>query len=604
MHNLLKQYFGFDSFRPLQEKIINHVLSGHDTCVVMPTGSGKSLCYQLPALALDGVTLVISPLIALMKDQVDGLRANGIKAACINSTIPTTDIQTILAEVKQGTWKLLYLAPERLAMPVFREQLKNLPIRLITVDEAHCISEWGHDFRPDYRNLASLRELFPGVPWIALTATANEQVRNDIVKQLGLKDGRMFLSSFNRPNLTYLVRPKQQWLKIAARALESVRGSSAIIYCSSRKETEKIAIKLTQNGYPALPYHAGLEDRVRRETQEKFIRDECPVIVATIAFGMGIDKPNVRLVIHTDLPRSIEGYYQETGRAGRDGLPSTCLFFFNPGDRWKREYFIRQITDHEEQERSRKQVEDMVRYAQIAHCRRKFLLGYFGENWNHPSCGSCDHCLGEEAEIYAPISTKQETYDRELFEVLRILRKQLADARRVPAFVIFGDRSLREMARLYPQSQTSFRKIYGVGAEKAKTFGTTFIEVICAYAKTHDNKPDLTSPTVSSITSNTLSDTLSETKTHLQQKRSLKEMASLRGLAESTILNHLEKIAARESVEMSHLYPDTERLNKIKDAFQASKGWMLTPVRERLGHDFSFEELRLARLTLRSLDPN
>ncbi len=601
MRNLLKQYFGFESFRPLQEEVINHVIAGRDACVIMPTGSGKSLCYQLPALALNGVTLVVSPLIALMKDQVDGLRANGVHAASINSTLPPAEIQRILEQARRNELRLLYLAPERLANPAFRLLLQRLPIRLITVDEAHCISEWGHDFRPDYRNLANLRELFPNIPWIALTATANERVRQDIINQLQLKNGRLFLSSFNRPNLTYLVRPKQTWIKTAMRALDSVRGSSAIIYCLSRKETEKIALKLNQNGYQALPYHAGLEDRIRRETQEKFIRDECPIIVATIAFGMGIDKPNVRLVIHADLPRSVEGYYQETGRAGRDGLPSTCLFFFSAGDRWKREYFIRQMPDPDEQVRARKQVEDMLRYAQTTHCRRKHLLEYFGEHWSDTNCQNCDRCLGEQAETYAPKNT-EEGYDLALFEELRALRKRLADSRGIAAYLIFGDRSLREMASSYPQSPASFRRIYGVGAEKDKAFGAIFLQTISTYAKTHGDKPDTTTQAMASIRTPTslveASDTLSETKSYLSQKHSVQEIARLRGLAESTIVQHLEKIASHEQIKTDHLFPDIERLTRIKDTFKAINSWMLTPARQRLGEEYSYEELRLARLVL------
>jgi RecQ family ATP-dependent DNA helicase len=601
MHTLLKKYFGYERFRPLQEEIIHHVMAQQDACVIMPTGSGKSLCYQLPALMLDGVTLVVSPLIALMKDQVDGLCANGISAACINSTLTVTQIQTVLEQARRGQLKLLYLAPERLANPAFRALLQRLPIRLITIDEAHCISEWGHDFRPEYRNLSSLRPLFPTTPWIALTATANERVRNDITEQLQLNNGRIFLSSFNRPNLTYLVRPKHDWLKTAVQALNRVRGSSAIIYCLSRKETENIALKLKQQGYHALPYHAGLDDRTRRETQEKFIRDECPIIVATIAFGMGIDKSNVRLVIHASLPRSIEGYYQETGRAGRDGLQSTCLFFFSAGDRWKREYFIKQLSDPEEQARARKQMEDMMHYAQTTHCRRKYLLEYFGETWPDTSCQGCDVCLGLEAETAeTPSSITEEDYDITLFEELRALRKRLADDRGIAAYLVFGDRSLREMARTYPQSPSSFRQIYGVGSEKAKAFGTLFLSTITNYAKKHGNKTDITVPEIKEDPRKNTSDTLAQTKTYLEEGYALHEMASLRGLTESTILTHLEKLSPKLTQDtVSHLFTDKERLTQIKAAFETSRSWILTPVKKQLGQDFSFEEIRLARLVLR-----
>lgn len=498
MRTLLKQYFGFDDFRPMQEKIIKHVMAGRDTCVVMPTGSGKSLCYQLPALALDGVTLVISPLIALMKDQVDGLNKRGIHAAYINSSVPTDRIDELLEESKRGTWKLLYLTPERLAMPAFRIRLQELPIRLIAVDEAHCISEWGHNFRPDYRLLADARRLFPNVPWIALTATANRQVQADIIRQLKLTDSTLFISSFQRENLTYLVRPKKQWLATALEALESLDAGSAIIYCSSRKETERVADKLKQKKLNALPYHAGLSEHQRRQTQERFIQGRCPIIVATIAFGMGIDKPNVRFVIHADLPRSVEGYYQETGRAGRDGLPSTCLFFYSGGDRWKREYFIQQMEDEQEQARARTQLTHMLQFAETAECRCKFLVEYFGEAWEQKVCKNCDICLAKQSRVTVIPSNKKivREYDPHLFEELRALRRRLSERQRVPAFMIFADRSLKDMALHLPQDMPSFRAMHGVGPEKERLFGKLFLEAICAYrSKTGQTGALLSRPT-------------------------------------------------------------------------------------------------------------
>lgn len=492
MQTLLKKYFGFDHFRPPQDAIVEHVVSGKDALVIMPTGGGKSLCYQLPALVLPGLTLVISPLIALMKDQVDGLRANGIAASCINKTMSFAEIDQVIAEAKSGAIKLLYLAPERLASPMFQEVLKQLPLSLIAVDEAHCVSEWGHDFRPDYRNLAQWRPLFPSIPWIALTATANDRVRADIVSVLKLEKGRIFSSSFNRPNLTYIVRPKKKFFDQLVGALERARGSSAIVYCNSRKDTEELAARLSQTGFNALPYHAGLPDAVRRHTQDQFIRDACPVIVATIAFGMGIDKPNVRLVVHADLPRSVEGYYQETGRAGRDGLPSRCLFFFTKGDRWKREYFIRQVEDWNEQKRMREQIDQVVNYAEAKTCRRHFLLSYFGEVWPTENCQSCDTCLGDALPIDLPSETysaqtvtKDATipvdYDAGLFEYLRKLRRKLAEDRGVPPYIIFGDRSLQQMAKTLPKSLDAFATIHGVGERKIKDLAPTFLAAIKEY---------------------------------------------------------------------------------------------------------------------------
>ncbi len=401
MRELLKKHFGFDDFLPLQEEIIASVLEGRDTLVLMPTGGGKSLCYQLPALRLDGVTLVVSPLIALMKDQVDALRSNGIPAGFINSTLTRGEIDRVQNEVRRGSLKIVYVAPERLALSGFRDFLRSLRISLVAVDEAHCISEWGHDFRPDYRRLGQLRHDFSGVPFIALTATATERVRLDIVEHLGLTQPRRFIASFNRENLTYTVRPKQKAYAGLLRLLEKHDGESAIVYCFSRKATEDLAEGLREDGFNALPYHAGLDGEVRRKTQERFIKDEVTIIVATIAFGMGIDKSNIRLVAHYDLPKSVESYYQETGRAGRDGLPSDCVLFFSFSDKVKQDYFIDQIGDETERRRSREKLAKMVEFCDLRTCRRVYLLGYFGESWQQDNCGACDLCLVPREEFDA-----------------------------------------------------------------------------------------------------------------------------------------------------------------------------------------------------------
>ena len=390
---VLRSRFGYDNFWAPQGEIIGNVLAGRDSLALMPTGGGKSLCYQLPALIFEGVTLVVSPLIALMKDQVDALNANGIAARFINSSLSWKEIDRVQSEVKAGSVKLLYVAPERLPAPLFRRFLQELDLSLIAIDEAHCISEWGHEFRPDYRNLLDLRRDFPSVPVIALTATATEKVREDIVQQLGLERGRVFLSSFNRGNLSYSVRPKtDSWGKLIS-LLEKHRDQSVIIYCFSRQETEDLARKLNGQGFSALPYHAGLPPELRRQTQDDFIRDRVPIIVATIAFGMGIDKPDVRLVVHHNLPKSVEGYYQETGRAGRDGLPSDCVLFFTLGDRVKQEYFIGQMEDERERRNAQQKLDKVVEYAQLPTCRRRFLLRYFGEEWEEEDCGACDICV-------------------------------------------------------------------------------------------------------------------------------------------------------------------------------------------------------------------
>lgn len=402
MLQLLKKHFGYDQFRPGQAEIIDNVLSLRDSFVLMPTGGGKSLCYQLPALKLLGVTLVISPLIALMKDQVDALKTNGICAEFINSSQSASEIKKIEARIHGGEVKLLYLAPERLAIASFRQFLKTLDVSLIAVDEAHCISEWGHDFRPDYRNLKMLRADFPKTPVIALTATATVRVRQDIISQLQLERAKIFITSFDRPNLTYQVEPKRQAYSKLLNYLKEYKDKSVIIYCFSRKDTESIASDITREGYEALPYHAGLSSERRQATQDKFINDKVPIIVATIAFGMGIDKPDIRLIVHYDLPKTIEGYYQETGRAGRDGLPSKCILFYSYGDKIKQDFFIKQILDQNEQQKARKKLKEMLDYCEIVTCRRSYLLNYFGEYFDG-ECNNCDICLSEHEEFDATV---------------------------------------------------------------------------------------------------------------------------------------------------------------------------------------------------------
>ena len=403
MHDLLKKHFGYDNFLPLQEEIIACVLKQRDALVIMPTSGGKSLCYQLPALQFDGLTLVISPLIALMKDQVDALKSNGIAAAFINSTQPYAEMSRIRAQAQQGDLSILYIAPERLALPGFQNFLETLKVSLIAVDEAHCISEWGHDFRPDYRTLGDLRCSLPHVPFIALTATATERVRRDIITQLDLDEPQIFIASFDRANLNYTVRPKRNTFGALLDLLEKNRGESTIIYCFSRKDTELVAANLSDEGFDALPYHAGLDAEVRSETQEKFIHDEVSIIVATIAFGMGIDKSDIRLIVHYNLPKSIEGYYQETGRAGRDGLPSDCVLFYSYGDKIKQDFFIDQIEDETARQNAQEKLAQIIAFCDSQACRRKYLLGYFGQNWDSENCGGCDICLASKETFDATI---------------------------------------------------------------------------------------------------------------------------------------------------------------------------------------------------------
>ncbi len=427
----LKQFFGFSSFRPLQEEIIRDSLAGKDVFAVLPTGGGKSLCFQLPALVQPGLTVVVSPLIALMKDQVDALQAAGVAATFLNSSLAAGESRPRLRGLHHGEFRLLYVAPERLMLSGFLDDLKKWNVNLFAIDEAHCISEWGHDFRPEYRQLQTMRGIFPTVPMMALTATATERVRGDIVRQLHLKDPACYVASFNRPNLTYRVAAKSGAYEQILAYVQARPNESGIVYVQSRKTADSLAAKLSADGVKALPYHAGMTAGDRTKNQEAFLRDEARVICATIAFGMGINKPNVRFVIHHDLPKNIEGYYQETGRAGRDGLPGECLLLFSPGDRVKQMRFIDEKPNPQERDIARAQLEQMIHYAEIATCRREFLLGYFGEKFGAPvsdpapsvglqvstsspdkpklelqhagsetgapNCGGCDNCLAPRA---------------------------------------------------------------------------------------------------------------------------------------------------------------------------------------------------------------
>ena len=704
----LKKHFGYDQFRPLQREIISDSLAGRDVFVLMPTGGGKSLCFQLPALTRQGLTIVVSPLISLMKDQVDALQTSGIPATYLNSTLDRKDAVARWRGLHHGDYRMLYVAPERLMLDTFLERALNWNIAQFAIDEAHCISEWGHDFRPEYRELKKLRTHFPDVPMMALTATATERVRADIVKQLKLREPRCFVASFDRPNLTYRVVPKTAPYEQLLEFIRSRPSDSGIVYCASRKSAESLARNLDEDDVSAKPYHAGLTSSERTKNQDAFLRDDVRVVTATIAFGMGINKPNVRFVVHYDLPKNLESYYQETGRAGRDGLPSECVLLFSASDVAKQLYFIDEKSEPEGRI-ARTQLQQMVHYAETRDCRRVTLLGYFGETFTKPSCEGCDNCLtpretfdgtipaqkflscvhrihaksgfgfgvnhiadvlrGADTEAirqrnHNELSTygigrelKREAWqaigrellrlgfiecapgkfatlsltpagrdalrhrtpitltkqievvardqkaragaiecDEVLFERLRGLRRKVADERNVPAYVIFSDVSLREMAKHYPTERTEFRRIPGVGEQKLKDFADVFLGEIKNYLAANPRRTfsaDLAALRTPGRLR--LNDSQRETLRRFRGGESVDDISSARGFVRSTVYDHLEAvIKSGESLKSDRFFNAAQR-EEIASAFRKVSDGKLADVRSLLDGKYDYGELRIFR---------
>jgi len=724
IESTLKQYFGHDTFRPGQRQIIEKTLAGRDAFVLMPTGGGKSLTYQLPALLMPGLTVVISPLIALMHDQVDRLRANGIPATFVNSSLSTVERSQRERAALNGRIKLLYVAPERLLSENFLYLLdqvqENVGLSLLAVDEAHCVSEWGHDFRPEYRQLGRLRDHYPHVPMLALTATATERVRDDILTQLRLDDPYIYVASFNRPNLHYEVRQKHQGsYRELLQLLRSQPDAPAIVYCQSRRSVDDVSETLRRDGIRALPYHAGLTSEQRTEHQARFMRDDVSVLVATIAFGMGIAKPDIRTIIHYDMPKSLEGYYQESGRAGRDGQEAQCILFFQYGDRTKFEFMLAQKTDEQELRIARQQIQQVVAYGETTICRRRILLAYFGETFQDENCGNCDNCLRpittmedrtddarkflmcvyrtqqrfgmrhivdilrgantqrirdlghnqlttygigkdlsadewlrlgrallqqgllsetndgypvlklnkhsaeilrkqRDVEIPSAPVRRQKTSDSlshtlapeeaGLFQYLRELRKQLADDQGVPPYVVFPDSSLRAMAQRRPQSEAQFAKIPGVGSHKLEAYFTPFTHAIRDYCELHNlaiglepvkEEKEKKTEELAASQVHTGPSTRQLTLDLYRQGQSIEEIARERNLKPSTIISHLaELIEVGEAVNVEHLI-QPGHYEIIVNALQQVGDEALKPVKDFLGDEYSYDEIKLVRSLLR-----
>jgi len=716
--NVLRQYWGYDRFLPLQAEAMNCVLQGRDSVVVLPTGGGKSLCFQAPAVCLPGLALVVSPLISLMKDQVDSLRNCGVPAAFANSTQSAAERRRVADDVRAGRLRLLYLAPERLLTEGTLEFLQSVRVSLVAIDEAHCISSWGHDFRPEYRALRVLQEAFPGVGIHAYTATASETVRRDIAGQLQLRDPEFLVGSFDRPNLVYKVQRRHDRLRQIREALERHRGEAGIIYCIARKDVDQTTAALQELGYRALPYHAGLSDDERRRNQEAFIEDEADTIVATVAFGMGIDKPNVRYVIHAGMPKSLEHYQQESGRAGRDGLEAECCLFYSGADYgvWKR---IIEDSEPSAREGALKSLSAMLNFCSGVQCRHRAIVAYFGQQYPAATCHACDVCLGQLDLVAEPLTIGQkilscvmrlqqrfggdytakvlngsndqrilqlghnrlstwglladenlrtirdwieqlvsqeflvkvgeynqlqvtpagwrvlrgevtprllrparpakaakpapsedswEGVDRGLFDELRRLRHERAAAQHVPAYIVFGDASLRDMARRRPSSLAGFRQVNGVGDKKLADYGQEFVERIVAYCQANQLPLDVPPPAgvpaalpeprlrpppgVTALTAFPL----------FRQGLSVEQVAQRLARAPSTARGYLCLFIQQERITDPSPWVDPATVARIVDAVGQVGAERLKAVFDVLGGQVSYEQIRIVVLCMKNAD--
>ena len=712
VRSLVSQQWGYDSFRPLQQEAIENVLSNRDSVVVLPTGGGKSLCFQAPACSLEGLAVVVSPLISLMKDQVDALRTNGVAAAYYNSSLTPAQRNTVIEGIRSDALKLLYLAPEGLLTENMMSLLCGVPLSLIAIDEAHCISSWGHDFRPEYRGLKTLKKRFLGVPIHAYTATATERVRQDIATQLALDDPAVLVGSFDRPNLKYRIERKAGGIDQIVGVVEQHQGESGIVYCISRKEVERTAKALDALGHTALPYHAGLSDVDRQNNQEAFLEERVDIVVATVAFGMGIDKSNVRFVIHSGMPKSLEAYQQESGRAGRDGLEADCCLFYGGGDMmtWKR------IMDSsgEANESALAALNAIDRFCKSTQCRHKSLVEHFGQAFDSTDCEACDICLGDldlvddamivgqkilscvirleqmyGADYTAQVLTGSQdqrilekghnnlsTYgllkefpkgtirdwieqligqdcavkygeynqlqvtelgwqvlrgehtpmllkpasvsstskqgrkqrsvdpgswegvDRQLFESLRELRREFATEQGVPAYIVFGDATLRDLARRRPSTTESLLKVNGVGQKKCDDYGQQFLEHILDYCHETGVEQDCTGeptpqPAPVERASSGLSASAVSAFPHFKAGTSIAETAQKMARAESTIRGYLGQFIKHEQITDPSPWVDFETVEQIHTALGDVGGDRLKPIFDHLGGEVSYDHIRI-----------
>jgi len=719
----MRRYWGYDAFLPLQARAMASAMSDRDSVVVLPTGGGKSLCFQAPAVCRDGLALVVSPLISLMKDQVDALRACGVPAAAINSTLTAGERRVVAEQMRRGELKLVYVAPERLLAERTLEFLKQQQLSLIAIDEAHCISQWGHDFRPEYRGLRILKEALPGVGVHAYTATASEVVQRDIAEQLGLVNPQMLVGSFDRANLVFRIRRSSNRFGEICQLVEQHRGEAGIVYCISRKEVDKTAEALTALGYRAAPYHAGLTDDERHRNQDAFLEERADIVVATVAFGMGIDKPNVRYVIHAGMPKSLEHYVQESGRAGRDGLEADCLLLYSGRDAvvWRG---LIEKGDQAAAPGALESLEAMSRFCGSVVCRHRSIVEYFGQELDKENCGACDVCLGElnlvddavvlsqkilscvmrldqrfgadyTAKVLAGSSEQRiielghdqlstygllsdhrltairewieqlvaqgyvgkvgeyntleltetgrkllkgegeprllqaaeaagegrardasngdswEGVDRGLFERLRLLRTSLAAERGVPPYVVFGDASLRDMARRRPSSQEAFLSVRGVGEHKRQEYGEVFVETIVDYCTANDVPLDVlrsrplgregvgegsrSRKAPSALNASTIA-----AFPHFRRGASIEEVMQQMGRARSTVYGYLQAYLRHEQVTDWSPWVSADAARRIEDALETAGPGPLKVVFERLGGEVSYDDIRIVAMCIAS----
>ena len=615
----LRRYWGYSSFRPLQERIVRSLLAGHDTCVVMPTGGGKSLCYQLPALVSDRTTVVISPLIALMQDQAAQLAQMGIPAAVLNSSISGEDQSRIMRQAREGAFRLLYLSPERLQRADTLSWLQQVPISFFAIDEAHCISEWGHEFRPEYRQLSSLRGKFPDRPIAAFTASATRHVRHDILTQLQLRNPDKYIASFHRPNLRYLVREcsSVEHTALLVTALRHYSEGNVIVYSPTINKVEETVDFLEDHGIAATGYHAKMDAGERRRNQERWMSDEVRVLVGTIAFGLGINKATVRAVIHLALPKSVEQFYQEAGRAGRDGKPADCLLLWRKQDAGLLAYFANQILDAAERDRAWQRYHTIRAFAECGNCRHRQICVHFGETPKWASCNGCDVC-GAAPEWLTEVATPAVARRRgasgasasasvsssarvaqspmaeaneDLREYLREWRRKTAKEQGMPAYVVLHDSSLDEICRLQPTSVRELLSITGIGERKAELYGQAILSALRQYRE-GARAASLEKKTAPAL----------ETLQLLANGKSLEEIAQIRGRQLSTVVNAVAGLVEKGDVEFRPEWIDRNKIAVIEAAcakVDLEQLQRLKPLKEGLPPEITYDEIRLVIARLR-----